>query len=108
MHHFSQNPQNLQSQPLPYHAPQSYLTQTVAPNVPQALSPTLPHAQYQFPHRRNEDNELRTKVTNLEQSHGRLEQSVTNLGQSVTNLEQHIGKMNSMLESLVLSQQTKG
>jgi len=91
---FSQNSQNLQSQLLPYHAPQSYPTQTGTPTVPQALSPTPPHAQYQPPHRRNDDNELRTKVTNLEQS--------------VANLEQHMGKMNSILESLVISQQTQG
>ncbi|GFS30842.1 hypothetical protein Acr_00g0014470 [Actinidia rufa] len=31
-----------------------------------------------------------------------------NLGQSVTNLEQYMGKMNSMFESLVISQQTQG
>ncbi|GFZ12721.1 hypothetical protein Acr_23g0011060 [Actinidia rufa] len=37
-------------------------------SAPQALLPAAPqHAQYQPPHRRNEDNELRTKVTSIEQ-----------------------------------------
>ncbi|GFS36154.1 hypothetical protein Acr_00g0044390 [Actinidia rufa] len=53
-------------------------------SVPQALPSAPQHAQYQPPHRRNEDNELRTKVTNI---------------------EQQLGKMNSILESLVISQQ---
>ncbi|GFZ05261.1 hypothetical protein Acr_17g0008330 [Actinidia rufa] len=63
-----------QSQPMPYSAPQ-------------ALSLVPQHAQYQPPYRRNEDNELRTKVTSI---------------------EQQLGKMNSILESLVISQQMQG
>ncbi|GFS41551.1 hypothetical protein Acr_00g0075050 [Actinidia rufa] len=56
-------------------------------SAPQALPPAPQHAQYQPPHRRNEDNELRTKVTNI---------------------EQQLGKINSILESLVISQQMQG
>ncbi|GFS36390.1 late embryogenesis abundant protein, group 2 [Actinidia rufa] len=66
---------------MPYSAPQ------VPPPVPQ-------HAQYQPPHRRNEDHETRTKITNLEQS--------------FMNCEKHMGKVNSILESLVISQQMQG
>ena len=44
-------------------------------------------AQYQPPHRRNEDNELRTKVTNL---------------------EQQLKKMNFLLEIFIMAQQTQG
>ena len=39
--------------------------------------------QYQPPHWKNEDNELRTKVTNI---------------------EQQLGKMNSLLENLIIAQ----
>ncbi|GFS33132.1 hypothetical protein Acr_00g0026530 [Actinidia rufa] len=53
-------------------------------SAPQVLPPAPQHAQYQPSHRRNEDNELRTKVTSI---------------------EQQLGKMNSILESLVISQQ---
>ena len=73
MQQFFQNPQNLQSQPQSYHAPQSYPTQTIAPIVPIPYSaPPVPpqappQAQYQPPHQRNEDNELCTKINNLEQ-----------------------------------------
>ena len=42
--------------------------------------------QYQPPHWRNEDNKLRTKVTNI---------------------EQQLGKMNSLLENLIIAQQTQ-
>ncbi|GFS41334.1 hypothetical protein Acr_00g0073750 [Actinidia rufa] len=56
-------------------------------SAPQALPPAPQHAQYQPPHRRNEDNELRTKVTSI---------------------EQQLGKMNSILESLIISQQMQG
>ncbi|GFY95491.1 hypothetical protein Acr_10g0008760 [Actinidia rufa] len=59
---------------MPYSAPQT------PPPVPQ-------HAQYQPPHRRNEDNEMCTKVTSI---------------------EQQLRKMNSILESLVISQQMQG
>ncbi|GFZ14711.1 hypothetical protein Acr_24g0009010 [Actinidia rufa] len=82
-------------------APHSYPTQTVAPqsqpmpySAPQAPPPVPQHAQYQPPHRRNEDNETRTKVTNLEQS--------------FIKFEKHMGKVNSILESLVISQQMQG
>ncbi|GFS37337.1 hypothetical protein Acr_00g0051420 [Actinidia rufa] len=91
MQNFSQNSQNFQSQQQPYQAPHSYPTQTAAPqpqpmpySAPQAPPPVPQHAQYQPPHRRNEDNEMRTKVTSI---------------------EQQLGKMNSILESLVISQQ---
>ncbi|GFZ14646.1 hypothetical protein Acr_24g0008360 [Actinidia rufa] len=94
MQNFSQNSQNFQSQQQPYQAPHSYPTQTAAPqpqpmpySAPQALPPAPQHAQYQPPHRRNKDNELHTKVTNI---------------------EQQLGKMNSILESLVISQQMQG
>ncbi|GFY95639.1 hypothetical protein Acr_10g0010240 [Actinidia rufa] len=63
-------------------------------SAPQAPPPVPQHAQYQPPHRRNEDNETRTKVTNLEQS--------------FINCEKHMGKVNSILESLVISQQMQG
>ena len=63
-----------------------YPTQVVAPQL----------AQYQPPHRRNEDHELRTKVTNLEQAHERLEQSNT-------CLEQQMGNMNSLLENFIIA-----
>ncbi|GFZ02210.1 hypothetical protein Acr_15g0008180 [Actinidia rufa] len=63
-------------------------------SAPQAPPPVPQHAQYQPPHRRNEDNETRTKVTNLEQS--------------FINFEKHMGKVNSILESLVISQQMQG
>ncbi|GFS42196.1 hypothetical protein Acr_00g0078450 [Actinidia rufa] len=56
-------------------------------SAPQALPPAPQHAQYQPPHRRNEDDEMRTKVTSI---------------------EQQLGKMNSILESLVISQQMQG
>ncbi|GFZ19874.1 hypothetical protein Acr_28g0005790 [Actinidia rufa] len=87
MQSFSQNPQNFQSQQQPYKAPYSYPIQTDAPQpmpyvAPQALPPAPQHAQYQPPHRRNEDNELRTKVTSI---------------------EQQLGKMNSILESLAIT-----
>ncbi|GFZ14664.1 hypothetical protein Acr_24g0008540 [Actinidia rufa] len=82
-------------------APHSYPTQNVAPqsqpmpySAPQAPPPVPQHAQYQPPHRRNEDNETRTKFTNLEQS--------------FINVEKHMGKVNSILESLVISQQMQG
>ncbi|GFZ06767.1 hypothetical protein Acr_18g0009370 [Actinidia rufa] len=92
MQYFSQNPQNFQSQQQPYQVPHSYPTQTAVPQpmpyvAPQALPPAPRHAQYQPPHRRNEDNELCTKVTSI---------------------EQQLGKMNSIHESLVISQQTQG
>ncbi|GFS36290.1 hypothetical protein Acr_00g0045170 [Actinidia rufa] len=87
--------------PIVVGAPHSYPTQTVAPqsqpmpySAPQAPPPVPQHAQYQPPHRRNEDNETRTKVTNLEQS--------------FINFEKHMGKVNSILESLVISQQMQG
>ncbi|GFZ12729.1 hypothetical protein Acr_23g0011140 [Actinidia rufa] len=63
-------------------------------SAPQAPPPVPQHAQYQPPHRRNEDHETRTKVTNLEQS--------------FMNFEKHMGKVNSILESLVISQQMQG
>ncbi|GFZ14661.1 hypothetical protein Acr_24g0008510 [Actinidia rufa] len=63
-------------------------------SAPQAPPPVPQHAQYQPPHRRNEDNETRMKVTNLEQS--------------FMNFEKHMGKVNSILESLVISQQMQG
>ncbi|GFY88708.1 late embryogenesis abundant protein, group 2 [Actinidia rufa] len=101
MQNFSQNAQNFQSQQQPYQAPQSYPTQTVAPqsqpmpySAPQVPPPVPQHAQYQPPHRRNEDHETRTKITNLEQS--------------FMNCEKHMGKVNSILESLVISQQMQG
>ncbi|GFZ02203.1 hypothetical protein Acr_15g0008110 [Actinidia rufa] len=101
MQNFSQNAQNFQSQQQPYQAPHSYPTQNVAPqsqpmpySAPQAPPPVPQHAQYQPPHRRNEDNETRMKVTNLEQS--------------FINVEKHMGKVNSILESLVISQQMQG
>ncbi|GFY90908.1 hypothetical protein Acr_07g0011040 [Actinidia rufa] len=56
-------------------------------SAPQVPPPVLQHAQYQPPHQRNEDNEMRTKVTSI---------------------EQQLGKMNSILESLVISQQMQG
>ena len=70
-----QNPQNLQPQPQPqpYLTPQPYPTQPIAPMVPMPYStqlapqPVPQQAQYQSSHRRSKDNELRTKVTNLEQ-----------------------------------------
>ncbi|GFZ05438.1 hypothetical protein Acr_17g0010100 [Actinidia rufa] len=109
-------------QPPPYHAP------PVASIVPMPYSaPSTPQqAQYQPSHWRNEDNELRTKVTNLEKSHGRLEQSIIQshgrleqsiihleqshgrLEQSIIHLEQQLGKMNSLLENLIIAQQTQG
>ena len=66
---FLKNFQNLQSQLQPYHAPQSYPTQNVAPIVPMPYSaPSVPQqAKYQPPHWRNENNELRMKVNNLKQ-----------------------------------------
>ncbi|GFZ14636.1 hypothetical protein Acr_24g0008260 [Actinidia rufa] len=51
-------------------------------SAPQALPPAPQHAQYQPPHQRNEDNEMRTKVTSI---------------------EQQLGKMNSILESLAIT-----
>ena len=61
----------------------------------------LQPAQYQPPHRKNEGHELRTKVTNLEQAQERLEHSNT-------SLEQLMRKMNSLLESFIMAQQTQG
>ena len=66
--------------------PIPYPTQIVVPQ------PTPQPTQYQSLYKRNEDYELHTKVTNLEQAHGRLEQSNT-------RLEQQMGKMNSLLKN---------
>ena len=63
--------------------PVPYPTQIVAPQPAPQLT------QYQPLHKKNEDHELRTKVTNLEEALGRLEQSIT-------CLEQQMGKMNSL------------
>ncbi|GFY90900.1 hypothetical protein Acr_07g0010960 [Actinidia rufa] len=62
--------------------------------MPYSTPQVPPPAHYQPPHRRNEDHETRTKVTNLEQS--------------FMNFEKHMGKVNSILESLVISQQMQG
>ncbi|GFY95433.1 hypothetical protein Acr_10g0008180 [Actinidia rufa] len=62
-------------------------------SMPYSALSTPQQTQYQPPHWRNEDNELHTKVTNLEQS--------------FINIEQHMEKMNSLLENLIIAQQTQ-
>ncbi|GFZ02212.1 hypothetical protein Acr_15g0008200 [Actinidia rufa] len=97
MQNFSQNAQNWQSQQQPYQASHSYPTQTVAPQsqpMPYSAPQVPPPAHYQPPHRRNEDHETRTKAPNFEQS--------------FMNFEKYMGKVNSILESLVISQQMQG
>ncbi|GFZ10847.1 hypothetical protein Acr_22g0002450 [Actinidia rufa] len=69
-------------QPPPSHAPP--VASIVS--MPYSASSTPQQTQYQPPHWRNEDNELRTKVTNI---------------------EQQLGKMNSLLENLIIAQQTQ-
>ena len=89
MQQIPQNPQNLQPQPQPQLALRPYPTQPVAPMVPMSY-PTQPvpqQASYQPPHRRNEYNELHTKINNL---------------------EQQLGKMNFLLENFIMAQQTQG
>ncbi|GFS34255.1 hypothetical protein Acr_00g0032950 [Actinidia rufa] len=97
MQNFSQNAQNWQSQQQPYQASHSYPTQTVAPQsqpMPYSAPQVPPPAHYQPPHWRNEDHETRTKAPNFEQS--------------FMNFEKYMGKVNSILESLVISQQMQG
>ncbi|GFZ14721.1 hypothetical protein Acr_24g0009110 [Actinidia rufa] len=70
-------------QPPPSHAP---LVVSVL-SMPYSVPSTPQQTQYQPPHWRNEDNELRTKVTNI---------------------EQQLEKMNSLLENFIMAQQTQG
>ncbi|GFS40575.1 hypothetical protein Acr_00g0069390 [Actinidia rufa] len=67
----------------PSHAP---LVASVV-SMPYSAPSTPQQTQYQPPHWRNEDNELRTKVTNI---------------------EQQLEKMNSLLENFIMVQQTQG
>ena len=55
--------------------------------MPYSAQPTPQSTKYQPPYRRNEDNELRTKFTNL---------------------EQQLKKMNYLLENFIMAQQTQG
>ncbi|GFZ14466.1 hypothetical protein Acr_24g0006560 [Actinidia rufa] len=70
-------------QPPPSHAPP--VASVVS--MPYSAPSTPQQTQYQPPHWRNEDNELRTKVTNI---------------------EQQLEKMNFLLENFVMAQQTQG
>ncbi|GFS34043.1 hypothetical protein Acr_00g0031950 [Actinidia rufa] len=69
-------------QPPPSHAPP--VASIVS--MPNSAPSTPQQTQYQPPHWRNEDNDLRTKITNI---------------------EQQLGKMNSLLENLIIAQQTQ-